>query len=82
MGVINRKLNEYPVSLPSVDRINPRIAINENFETPLRNVYVVGDATGISRGFIQSMWSAYCATKHILNKLNAHIIEPKNKKAA
>lgn len=66
--VINGNPSEIPVYLPSVDRLNPKISVDENFETPLPNVYVIGDSTGISRGFIQSMWSAYCAAEHISNK--------------
>jgi len=81
-GIIGNNINEFPVFLPSVDRMNPLVSVNENFETPLDNVYVVGDSTGISRGFIQSLWSGYCAAKHILGKLSADIFDTTNKKAA
>lgn len=79
--IINGNPSEIPVYLPSVDRLNPQISVDENFETPLPNVYVVGDSTGISRGFIQSMWSAYCAAEHISNK-SISLVSPRIKKVA
>lgn len=68
-GIIGENMDNYPVWLPSVDRLNPEIEINSFFETSCHNLYVIGDATGISRGFIQSMWSAYCVSKNIVSEL-------------
>lgn len=68
--LIEGNLDDYPVDLPSVDNLNPMIRTNRNFETKERNLYVVGDAVGISRGFIQSMWSAYCASNDIIIKID------------
>lgn len=69
-GLLNTNPAEIPAYMPSVDRLNPQISTDNNFETILPNVYVVGDATGISRGFVQSLWSAYCASEHIASKLS------------
>ena len=82
IGIIKNKLNEFPVYLPSVDRVNPEVFVDENFETSLASVYVIGDSTGISRGFIQSLWSGYCAAQHILGKFNADVFDLKSKIAA
>lgn len=67
--IIDENLDKYPVWLPSVDRLNPIIWTNHNFETATHNLYVIGDAVGISRGFVQSMWSAYCASEDIIKKV-------------
>lgn len=68
-GLIDENLDKYPVYFPSVDKLNPIIQTNQHFETTSDNLYVIGDAVGISRGFVQSMWSAYCASNHIIMKL-------------
>lgn len=68
-GMIDENLDKYPVYFPSVDKLNPIIKTNQYFETTYDNLYIIGDAVGISRGFVQSMWSAYCASNHIMMKL-------------
>ena len=70
-GLISANLDKYQVFMPSIDRLNPVISTNKFFETADENIYVVGDAAGISRGFVQSMWSAYYASEHILWKIMA-----------
>jgi uncharacterized FAD-dependent dehydrogenase len=67
-GLVTANLDKYQAFMPSIDRLNPIISTNRFFESELENIYVVGDATGISRGFIQSMWSAYYASGNILWK--------------
>ena len=67
--IIGENLDKYPVWLPSVDRLNPIIRTNHNFETTTHNLYVIGDAVGISRGFVQSMWSAYCASENVIKNV-------------
>lgn len=71
--VLDENLDKYPVWLPSVDKLNPIVRTNQYFETEFENVYVIGDAVGISRGFIQSMWSAYCAGNRIVEKLGGQV---------
>ena len=66
--LIEENLDKYPVFMPSVDKLNPVIKTNKNFETKQKNLYVIGDAVGVSRGFIQAMWSAYCASNDIIMK--------------
>lgn len=68
-------LNLCPVYLPSVDNLNPVIKINRYFETECPNFYVIGDASGISRGFIQAMWSARCASVNIVKNANLCLSE-------
>ena len=63
-------LDQCQVFLPSVDNLNASVETNQSFETSSQNLYVIGDACGVSRGFIQSMWSAHCACKDILSKLD------------
>lgn len=68
--MLPENLDQCPVFLPSVDNLNAIIETNQDFETCCPNLYVIGDACGISRGFIQSMWSAHCACVDIISKLN------------
>ena len=79
-GFLSSNLDKYQVFMPSVDRLNPVISTNRFFETAMRNIYVVGDAVGISRGFIQSMWSAHYASENILWKIAS--VEYTGRKAA
>jgi len=73
-GIIASDFNSYPVYLPSIDRLNPLVVTNKYFETLMRNIYVIGDATGLSRGFIQSLWSSYFASENILYKIGNETI--------
>lgn len=68
-GILGNNLDIYQAWLPSVDRLNPYIHTNRSFETSCPNLYVVGDAAGISRGFVQALWTAYCAGEDITKKL-------------
>lgn len=68
-GVLNSHFKEYPLYLPSVDGFNPKVETNAYFETAIKNLYVIGDASGSSRGFVQAMWSAFCASKHLAAKI-------------
>lgn len=61
--------DEIQVMLPAVDNLNPLIDTNSGFESRFPHVYVLGDAAGVSRGFIQSMWSGYCAAKRISEEI-------------
>jgi len=72
-GIIGSDSGNYPLWLPSVDNLNPGVQIDSNLETMTKNVYVVGDAAGLSRGFVQSLWSSYCACQNILQKINYSI---------
>lgn len=64
----NLDLDQCPVFIPSVDNLSPMVNTNKHFETNCHNLYVIGDACGMSRGFIQSMWSGFCASKNIISK--------------
>ena len=68
-GMLNQNADEIPVLLPAVDRVNPFIHTNARFESSLPHVYVVGDAAGISRGFVQAMWAGYCAAEGIISQI-------------
>lgn len=70
MGAFEQNLSEIPVMIPSVDHFNPIIHTNEHFEVPYTNIYVTGDAAGVSRGFIQAMWSGLCAATNIEEKMS------------
>lgn len=67
-GIIDQNLSKYPVWLPAVEHLNPVIYTTKDFKTLIKNVYVIGDAVGVSRGFIQSMWSAFCASLGIISE--------------
>lgn len=66
---IIQNADEIPVMIPAVDHTNPMIATDHYFESNLENVFVIGDAAGVSRGFVQSMWSGYCAAERITEKI-------------
>lgn len=65
-GWLSVPLDECSVSIPSVDRLNPRVAVDESCETAISGLYVVGDALGVSRGFLQSIWLGSVAAEEIL----------------
>lgn len=65
VGYITQNPSTIPIMIPSVDRFNALIATDRDFETQLPGVFVIGDAAGISRGFVQAMWSGHCAAERI-----------------
>lgn len=69
-GLIVQNSDEIPVMLPAVDNINPLIYTNNGFESRIRNVYITGDAAGVSRGFIQAMWAGYCTAERIIEQIS------------
>ncbi len=66
-------LKETNVYAPAVDRFWPNVECNEYGETQLPNLYVVGDARGIARGYLQAMWSGYIAALHISQKQEKYV---------
>jgi hypothetical protein len=68
-GCLFQNADEVPVMLPAIDNTNPLINTDLYFESNLQNVFVIGDAAGVSRGFIQAMWSGYCASERIIEKI-------------
>ena len=64
-GLIVQNPDEIPVMVPAVDNLNSPIYTNADFESLAQNVYVIGDAAGISRGFVQAMWAGQCAAERI-----------------
>lgn len=77
-GFITQNADEIPVMIPSVDRLNSCIVTDRNFQTLQPGVFVIGDATGISRGFVQAMWSGYCAAEAIKRRM---LLERENRRA-
>ena len=69
-GIIVSPFNQISVMLPSVDHLNPVVVTDSRFESNIPGVFVIGDAAGISRGFVQSMWSGYCAGSAIASQVN------------
>lgn len=65
---IEERESNIQIYLPSCDNFNPIIETDANFETAYNNLYVIGDAAGISRGYVQAMWSGYCAARNIVDK--------------
>lgn len=64
---------EIRVAMPSADRLNPLVRTDKDFCTPDPGVLVIGDAAGISRGFVQSCWSGYCAAAGIAEALSCEM---------
>lgn len=70
-GQLPANPDEIYVVMPSIDHVNPVVKTDKNFRTPDPRVWVVGDATGISRGFIQSFWSGHCAAVELARELSS-----------
>lgn len=65
MGFIEQHPSTIPIMIPSVDQFNPVVLTSGSFETSMPGIFVIGDAAGISRGFVQALWSGYCAAERI-----------------
>lgn len=70
-GQLSAEADEIRVVMPSIDHFNPIVKTNENFRTPDPRIWVIGDAAGISRGFIQSFWSGHCAAMELATELSS-----------
>lgn len=46
-----------------------QVEVNNNLETPIKNVYAIGDGAGITRGLMQASISGVVAAKDIITKL-------------
>lgn len=66
-GVASRHTLLYGVE---VKFYSARVQVNQELETPVENLYAVGDGAGITRGLVQSSISGIIATRSILNKLS------------
>ena len=69
-GLIVQNADEIPVMLPAVDKINPLIYTSDGFESRIPNVFLTGDASGVSRGFVQAMWAGYCTAERIIERIS------------
>lgn len=65
-GWLSAPLDECAISIPSVDRLNPHVMTDTACETNIKGLYVIGDALGVSRGFLQSIWLGCVAAEEIL----------------
>ncbi|MFP3985155.1 MAG: NAD(P)/FAD-dependent oxidoreductase [Candidatus Bathyarchaeia archaeon] len=45
-----------------------RLALNECLETPLKNLFTIGDGAGLTRGLVQASLSGVIAAKHIVKR--------------
>jgi uncharacterized FAD-dependent dehydrogenase len=68
--LISNDLKDCHVRYPSIDKYNPLIVTDNNFETDCGNLFVIGDAAGVSRGYIQSLWSGWSCGHHIIAQIN------------
>ena len=62
---------------PAVEWWMPEIELNDEMETSIKGIYVIGDASGKTQGIIQSMASACLAADSILNKIHHEKIKQK-----
>lgn len=72
-GYITQNPSTVPIMIPSVDRFNALIPTNRDFETQFPGVFAIGDAAGVSRGFVQAMWSGYCAAERIKQLMTSEL---------
>lgn len=78
IGGMTGNLNHCEVVGATIDRYWPRIETNHCFETHQDGLFVIGDAAGIARGYIQAMWSARCAAHAIVKRMHGIQREPFN----
>lgn len=71
IGAITGQLNQCEVVGATIDRYWPRVQTNQCFETHQDGLYVIGDCSGISRGYIQAMWSGQCAAFEIIKRTHS-----------
>jgi hypothetical protein len=69
LGGVTGNLGQCEVVGATIDRYWPRIETDHYFETHQPGLFVIGDAAGISRGYIQAMWSAHCAAHAIVKRM-------------
>lgn len=69
IGALGASLDECTVVGPSVDRLNPCIPTDEDCMTDVEGLYVVGDAKGVARGYLQSMWLGDVAGRAVAERL-------------
>lgn len=67
-GIFDFEINKCYLQLPAIDNYTLSVETNENLETASKGLYVIGDANGLSRGYIQAMWSGYIAAESILKE--------------
>jgi uncharacterized protein len=68
-GLISNDHRDCRVRYPSIDKYNPLVVTDHNFETDCEHLYVIGDAAGVSRGYLQSLWSGWCCSHHIIAQI-------------
>lgn len=68
-GRLGANADEIRVAMPSADRFNSLVRTDEDFCTTDSSIWVVGDAAGVSRGFVQSCWSGCCAASGLAAEL-------------
>lgn len=66
--IFDFEINKCYLQLPAIDNYTLSVETNENLETACKGLYVIGDANGLSRGYIQAMWSGYIAAESILKE--------------
>ncbi len=64
-GVASRDTLLYGVE---VKFYSSRLALNEGFETPIRNLFTIGDGAGLTRGVIQASVSGVIAARQIIRR--------------
>lgn len=52
--------------VPAIDNLNPRIWCDENMETPIPGLHLIGDVSGFSRGFLQSFGTGYVVSRCLI----------------
>jgi len=68
--------NTLKVYAPAIDRYWPRPLLSKSLESNISNLFILGDATGVSRGFVQAMISgAAWAISNIKNRFELRIGE-------
>ena len=70
LGGMTGNLNQCEIVGATIDRYWPLVETNNCFETHQAGLFVIGDAAGISRGYIQAMWSAHCAANAIVKQMH------------
>lgn len=46
-----------------------KVTLNENFETPIKNLYTIGDGAGVTRGLMQASVNGIAVARDVVKKL-------------
>ena len=66
---VDKVISQGNVVAPELEFFWPTVTVNQRLETPLNNLYVIGDAAGIAQGNLQAAICGITAANGIINAI-------------